>query len=91
MYSQLRDNTQITKTFEEIIFDLTNIPTDKESVVEQLKSIIKKIEINNLKAKQKDLSIKVALAEEAGKSKKAEEYLKELTKINNLLKEKEGA
>jgi len=91
MYSQLRDNTQITKTFEKIIFDLTNIPTDRKTVVIQLKDIKRKIEINNLKAKQKDLSAKVALAEEGGKVKKAEEYLKELTKINKLIKEKESA
>jgi DNA primase len=91
MYFQLHDNTQIAETFEKIIFDLTNIPTDKKTVVTQLEDIKKKIEINNLKAKQKDLSVKVALAEEGGKSKKAEEYLKELIAINKVIKEKENA
>jgi DNA primase len=91
LYNNLHNNSEIAETFEQIVFDLTDIPTNKEAVIEELKSIMKKIETKTLQAKQKDLSVKVALAEESGKNKEAEKYLEKLIKINNLLKERENA
>jgi DNA primase len=91
LYSNLHNNEKVAKTFEDIIFDLTNIPTDKDTIIKELREIMTKIEINNLKTKQKNLSVKVALAEESGKTKEAEKFLKELIDINNILKEKGNA
>lgn len=91
LYSYLHDSAKVVNTFEEIVFDLTNIPTKKEDIVNELVSITKRIKTKNLIAKQKELSIKVALAEEAGKNKEAEEYLRELIQLNNLLKGREDA
>ncbi len=88
LYSKLHDSDTVGKTFEEIIFDLTNIPTNKEDVTKELETIIKRIKVENLMAKQKELSMKIALAEESGKNKEAQKYLKELIEINNLLKGK---
>ncbi len=91
LYSNLHDNNKVAHTFEEIVFDLTNIPTNKEDVINELKTIMKRIKAENLMAKQKELSLKIALAEEGGKNKEAEKYLKELIEINNLLRGKEDA
>jgi len=91
LYSHLHDNPEISDTFERIIFDLTDVPTNKEEVTQELKILKKRIEIEDIKAKQKALSIKVAVAEERGKNKDAEKYLEELIKLNKLLKEKENA
>ena len=49
--------------------------------------LAKKIKEDYYKDKQKNLNIKIAIAEENNDNEKSEKYLKELMKINKLLKE----
>jgi DNA primase len=88
LYSKLQDNPTVSETFEDIIFNLTDVPSNKKEIINELKTVMKRIEVDNLKIKQKNLSIKIALSEENKKYKEAEKYLKELIEINKVLKEK---
>jgi DNA primase len=85
LYSKLHDNETVREIFEEIVFNLTEIPTEKHLIEEDLKKIMRRITTSFLREQQKDLSRKVAVAEEKGNSEDAETYLKELIKINNIL------
>jgi len=57
LYSNLHNNTEVAKTFEDIIFDLTDTPTDKDTIIKELREIMTKeaekflkelIDINNI-------------------------------------------
>jgi DNA primase len=89
LYTKLHGNQEVSESFENIIFNLTETPTKKE-ILDELKKVRRRIIIDNLKVKQKDVSMKVAFAEENHRQKEAEKHLEELTKINNLLKEAEN-
>lgn len=88
LYEKLHDNDNVSDTFEAIIFDLTDVPTDKAIVLEELNQIKKRLETEKLRAKQKDLRVKIALAEENGKVKQAEKLLEELIETNKRLQGK---
>jgi DNA primase len=85
LYSLLHETDTITETFEDIIFDLTAIPKQEEEIKDELKKLSKRLRSLYLKEQQKILSQKIAIAEERRDTKKAQEYLKELTRINKLL------
>jgi hypothetical protein len=85
LYSILHETDTITETFEDIIFDLTAIPKQEEEIKDELKKLSKRLRSLYLKEQQKILSQKIAIAEERRDTKKAQEYLKELTRINKLL------
>ncbi len=87
LYSILHETTEITETFEDIIFDLTTIPKQEEEIKEELEKLSKRLQSLYLKEQQKILSQKIAIAEEKRDTKNAEEYLKKLAKINKLLQE----
>ena len=87
IYKEIKDNDKIASVFEDIIFNLTDVPNSQEEIKKQIEAIMKKIKEEYYIRKQKDLSIKIAIAEENNDNDKSEKYLKELMKVNNLLKE----
>lgn len=87
LYSTLQEKDGITGTFEDIIFNLTDVPERQEEIKEELKKLTRNLETLYLKEQQKILSQKVAIAEEKRDTKEAEKYLKELAQINKLLRE----
>lgn len=91
LYSELHETKGITETFEDIIFDLTAIPKEEKEIKDELKRLTKKLHTLYLKEQQRILSQKIAIAEEKRDSKKAEEYLKDLAKINKLLQKNQDA
>jgi DNA primase len=87
MYNILKEDEKINPIFENIIFNLVNLPTKEEDIVEEITVLAKRLKMQFLKGKQKELSVKIALTEESSNYKDSEKYLKELIEINKLLKE----
>ena len=87
LYEKIRENSKIKSTFEDIIFNLTDIPESQEEIKKQIALISKKIKEDYYKRKQKELSVKIAIAEENNDNDKSEKLLEELMKINKMLKE----
>lgn len=87
LYEKIKENEEIRPLFEDIIFNLTDIPKTQEEIKGEILMLAKKIKEDYYKDKQKNLSIKIAIAEENNDNEKSEKYLKELMKINKLLKE----
>jgi hypothetical protein len=87
LYEKIKENEEILPLFEDIIFNLTDIPKTQEEIKGEILMLAKKIKEDYYKDKQKNLSIKIAIAEENNDNEKSEKYLKELMKINKLLKE----
>lgn len=90
LYRNLHEEEDIVETFENIIFDLTDVPTQQEKIEKELKEIKKRMEIDYLRLRQKRLHTNIALAEENKKVKEAEKLLKELIETNKILKDKEN-
>ena len=88
LYALLRSKEDVRETFENLIFDLTDIPEKKEDIVKELETTKEKLKEKYLKEKQKELSVKIAMAEEDGNYKSSEKYMKELDEINKIMKEK---
>lgn len=87
LYEKIKENEELLPLFEDIIFDLTDIPKTQEEIKGEILVLARKIKEDYYKDKQKNLSIKIAIAEENNDNEKSEKYLKELMKINKLLKE----
>lgn len=87
LYSTLKNDSDINTVFEDLIFDLNDMPTTQEEVISELKIVKKRLESAYLKNKQKELSVKIAIAEENNNYKDSEKYFKELTEVNKILKE----
>lgn len=87
LYSTLKNDSDINTVFEDLIFDLNDMPTTQEEVIGELKIVKKRLESAYLKNKQKELSVKIAIAEENNNYKDSEKYFKELTEVNKILKE----
>ena len=89
LYDKIRDNDSIAETFENIIFDLSDIPNSQEEIDKELKTLEKRIIEDYYRKKQKELSVKIAIAEENNDAENSEKYLKKLIKISKLLKNKD--
>ena len=87
LYEKIRKNRDVSALFEDIIFNLTDVPQTQKEIKEQIEIITKKIKEEYYKGKQKELSMKIAIAEENNDDVKAEKYLQKLMKVNKLLKE----
>jgi DNA primase len=87
LYEEIRKDQELLEVFENIVFSLSDIPETQKDIEDKLKILSAKIKADYYKKKQKELSVKIAIAEENNDNEKSEKYLKELMKINNLLKE----
>lgn len=85
LYSLLQEDTSTKEVFEDLIFNLTDLPTTEPEIKKELEQLEKLIEKQHLRSKQKDLTVKIAIAEENNRPKESEKYLKELIEINKLL------
>jgi DNA primase len=86
LFSKLRRKEELAETFENLLFDLADIPTSQEEIKMELDNLEKRLINEHLRRKQKEISVKIAIAEEKGDLKTSQKYLKELTEINNMLK-----
>ncbi len=87
LYEKLKNEKETYSTFENLLFDLTDIPTDKESLLSEISQLYNKLNISYFKRKQKEISVKIAIAEENGNMKESERYMGKLMEINKMLRE----
>lgn len=86
LYELLKKDNNTKILLEDLLFDLMDIPTTREEILEELEIVKRRLKEKYLKNKQKELSVKIAIAEEENNSKDIERYMKELTNINKMLK-----
>jgi DNA primase len=87
LYSELKNNKDVESVFEDLIFDLADIPTNKQEIKEEMNIIKKRLHDTYLRRKQKEISVKIAIAEEKNNEKEVEKYMKEMSEVNKLLQE----
>jgi hypothetical protein len=85
LYSILKENSEVEETFEGLIFDLSDMPTNPEEIAQEIEIIKKRLRENYLRNQQKEISVKIAMAEERNEEKEIEKYMKEMAEINKLL------
>ena len=87
LFNRFQNQNEVQRIFENLIFRLSDLPSTKEIVEKEIMILKKRIVYKFLKSKQKELTVKIALAEENRELKSSEKHLKELMDINNLLKQ----
>ncbi len=87
LYELLKEDEETKILLEDLLFDLVDIPTTKEEILEELEIVKRRLRERYLKNKQKELSVKIAIAEEENNTKDIEKYMQELTNINKMLKD----
>lgn len=88
LHKNLQGNSSTKKLFEDLIFRTSELPQEKAEIEKELIALEKLLEKQHLRGKQKDLTVKIAIAEENNRPKESERLLKELIEINKLLQEK---
>jgi len=83
----INKDSSIKDKYEELIFNADKFIADKMSLQEQLDFCIKRLKGTYLENRQKEIKVKIAMAEEIGDNEASEKLLLELLKINKILKE----
>lgn len=82
----IESNNYIKEIYEDLIFNIDKIVTDREHLQEEFRLCEKTLKRLYLEDRQKEIASKIAMAEEIGDNSMSEKLLKELLEINKLLK-----
>ena len=78
------NNEDLKEILDDMIFNTLNLPEKEEDIERDLLFTIKNIKVEYYKAKQKELSTKIAMSEELENEEEYEKALEELQKISKL-------
>jgi DNA primase len=90
IFDKLKEGEDTRLVLEDLIFSVKNLPKDDTEIEGEILILKKKLNIDSLKNIQKDLNIKMAIAEEKGDNEKSEELLKKIQSVNKMLIEVEN-
>jgi DNA primase len=85
IYSHFENDTENKDLLENLFFDSTKLYDDQVSIRKELATLEKKIKIEHLMNKQKDLSVKIAIEEDKGNSKESKKLTEEFLEITKIL------
>lgn len=84
LYKQSEENEEIREILDDMIFNTLNLPEKEDDVKKDLLFTARNIKIEYYKARQKELSSKVAISEELENEEEYQKALEELQKISKL-------
>lgn len=84
LYKESENDEDIKEILDDMIFNTLNLPEKKEDIEKDLLFTTKNIKVEYYKARQKELSTKIAMSEELENEEEYQKALEELQKISKL-------